>query len=51
MFKRCVGYFETTRKLPTFEGERRTFRVIAIGNPRRASKAVAAFLETMYEPP
>ncbi|MDU0401306.1 hypothetical protein LMG8526HA_02194 [Lactococcus lactis] len=46
-----IGYFETTRKFPTRDGNRKTFRVIAIGNPRRASKAVTVFLETMYEPP
>ncbi|MFM2784962.1 hypothetical protein NGL45_10070 [Lactococcus lactis] len=46
-----IGYFETIRTFPTFEGKRKSFRVIAIGNPQRASKAVAAFLESMYEPP
>ena len=33
------------------EGKRKSFRVIAIGNPQRTAKAVEAFLETMYEPP
>ena len=46
-----IGYFETVRTFPTFEGKRKSFRVIAIGNPQRTAKAVEAFLETMYEPP
>ena len=46
-----IGYFETTRKFPTRDGNRKTFRVIAIGNPRRASKAVTVFLESIYSPP
>jgi len=45
-----IGYFETVRTFPTFEGKRKSFRVIAIGNPQRTAKAVEAFLETMYEP-